>query len=211
MNQLVLATHNKHKAEELQAMLAGNGIDVLTLDNFPNIGGIPEDSDTLEGNALKKAREVFRATQLPSLADDTGLEVDYLHGAPGVFSARFAGLNATYEDNLRKLLAEMSGVPLPRRGARFRSVLAFVTPHREQFVEGVCPGSIIEQAKGLGGFGYDPVFLPSGFTQTFAEMEMELKNTLSHRARALQLIKGVLLEHFHAADAKGPGIRRQKP
>ncbi len=211
MSQLVLATHNKHKAEELQAMLAGYGIDVLTLDNFPRIGEIPEDSDTLEGNALKKAREVFRATQLPSLADDTGLEVDYLRGAPGVFSARFAGLNATYADNVRKLLAELTGVPLPHRSARFRSVLAFVTQQSERFVEGVCPGTIIEKARGSGGFGYDPIFLPAGYDQTFAEMNMELKNTLSHRARALQKMKSVLVEFFRAADTVGSSLHRQEP
>ncbi|MBI5472329.1 MAG: RdgB/HAM1 family non-canonical purine NTP pyrophosphatase [Ignavibacteriae bacterium] len=198
-HQLVLATHNKHKAEEFQALLVGSGIDVLTLDDFPSVGEIVEDSDSLEGNALKKAREVFRATQLPSLADDTGLEVDYLHSAPGVLSARYAGPNATYTDNVRKLLHALSGVPAGERGARFRSVLGFVTASGEHIVEGICPGVIIEHPKGTSGFGYDPIFLPTGYNETFAEMNMEVKNTLSHRARALQQIKDVLLNYFRSA------------
>ncbi|MEK7671369.1 MAG: non-canonical purine NTP pyrophosphatase, partial [Bacteroidota bacterium] len=124
MKQLLLATHNKHKAEELQYMLSGTDIEVLTLDAFPQVKDLVEDQDTLEGNALKKAREVFRLTSLPSLADDTGLEVHYLYGEPGVYSARYAGPNASYADNVKRLLKAMKGVPSRRRGARFRSVLA---------------------------------------------------------------------------------------
>jgi XTP/dITP diphosphohydrolase len=201
MSQLVLATHNIHKAEELQAMLIGSGIDVLTLENFPAIGDIVEDSDTLEGNAVKKAREVFQATSLPSLADDTGLEVEFLRGAPGVLSARFAGPHATYADNVKKMLNALDGVPQSQRGARFRSVLAFVTQDGERIVEGICPGMIIGVRRGTGGFGYDPIFLPTGYDQTFAEMDLGLKNTLSHRGRAFQQIKRVLLEYFGSGDA----------
>lgn len=196
MNQLVLATHNRHKAEELTALLRGTPIEVLTLDAFPHIKDIVEDQQTLEGNALKKAREVFRQTGLPSLADDTGLEVVALDGAPGVFSARYAGNNATYEDNCKKLLAALNGVR--QRDARFRCVLAVVAPHRdEQIVEGICPGSIIETPRGTNGFGYDPLFLPHGSRQTLAEMSMEQKNTLSHRAQALRVMQNVLLEYFN--------------
>lgn len=197
MKQLILATHNKHKAEELQWMLAGTSIEVLTLDSFPFVNEIDEDQDTLEGNALKKAREVFHLTSLPALADDTGLEVDYLRGEPGVFSARYAGPGATYASNVKKLLKALEGVPPPHRGARIRSVLAFVAPNNaEQVIEGVCHGAIVEEPRGTGGFGYDPIFLPTGHQQTFAEMSMELKNTLSHRAMALKKMKGILLDYF---------------
>jgi len=199
MNQLVLATHNKHKAEELQYMLSGTDIEVLTLDAFPQVKDLVEDQDTLEGNALKKAREVFRLTSLPSLADDTGLEVHYLYGEPGVYSARYAGPNASYADNVKRLLKAMKGVPPRRRGARFRSVLAFVAPNNiEKLVEGICCGVITEEPRGGSGFGYDPIFLPAGYQQTFAEMGMELKNALSHRAKALQLMESLLLEYFRS-------------
>lgn len=197
MKHLVLATHNKHKAEELHAMLAQADIEVLTLDDFPHVGDIVEDANTLEGNALKKAREVFRLTSLPSLADDTGLEVEYLDGEPGVFSARYAGPTATYVANVKKLLKVMKGVPPFCRGARFRSVLAFVAPNNfERQVEGICAGVITEEPAGKKGFGYDPIFRPTGYDETFAEMSMEMKNTISHRAKALQQMKGVLLEYF---------------
>ncbi len=196
MNQLVLATHNKHKAEELQLLLAGIGMEILTLDTFPQVGNIHEDGETLEANALKKAKEVFRLTSLPALGDDTGLEVHYLNEAPGVFSARYAGPTASYSDNVKKLLAAMKGVPPRRRAARFRCVLAFVTPGVEKVVEGICRGTITEAPHGSGGFGYDSVFLPTGYDQTFAEMSIGVKNTLSHRALALQKIKSILLGHF---------------
>ncbi|MDL1891302.1 RdgB/HAM1 family non-canonical purine NTP pyrophosphatase [Sphingobacteriales bacterium CHB3] len=198
MKRLVLATHNKHKAEELQLLLDGTDIEILTLDSFPQVGDIEEDHDTLQGNALKKARHVLQLTSLPSLADDTGLEVFSLNGEPGVYSARYAGPNATYADNVKKLLLKMNGMPAHSRGAQFRSVLAFVTPEGfERVVEGVCNGEIIDHPRGTGGFGYDPVFLPSGHRQTFAEMSMDVKNTLSHRAKALHGIKGVLLSYFN--------------
>lgn len=196
MNQLVLATHNKHKAEEFQSMMAGTGIEILTLDKFPQVGDIPEDEETLEANALKKAREVFRLTSLLALGDDTGLEVHYLNDAPGVLSARYAGPSASYSDNVKKLLAAMKGVPPRRRAARFRCVLSFVAPGVEKIVEGICRGTITEAPRGSGGFGYDSVFVPTSYDQTFAEMSMAVKNTLSHRALALRQMKIVLLEHF---------------
>ncbi len=196
-SKLVLATHNKHKAEELQVMLSNSGIEVLALDAFPSVSDIVEDQPTLEGNALKKAREVFLATSLPSLADDTGLEVEYLDGEPGVFSARYAGPKATYASNVKKLLKELRGVPPYCRKARFRSVLAFVAPANfERQTEGICPGVITEERRGINGFGYDPIFLPDGYNQTFAEMSLELKNTLSHRAKALMSMSEVLRGYF---------------
>jgi XTP/dITP diphosphohydrolase len=201
MRTLVLATHNKQKAEELSALLGGTQIEVLTLDSFPHINAVVEDQPTLEGNALKKAREVFRQTNLPCLADDTGLEVFALDGAPGVYSARYAGAAATYDDNCQKLLVALRGIR--EREARFRCVLAFVAPRfGEKIVEGTCFGSITESPRGSNGFGYDPIFLPTSYTQTLAEMSLDQKNTLSHRAKALRAMQNVLLEYFNLLVSK---------
>ncbi|MBI4536033.1 MAG: RdgB/HAM1 family non-canonical purine NTP pyrophosphatase [Ignavibacteriae bacterium] len=197
MKQMVLATHNHHKAEEFRSLLRDLNVEILTLDQFPNVGEIDEDGATIEENALKKAREVFRHTRLPSLADDTGLEVHYLNMVPGVYSSRYAGPNATYADNRKQLLTELTGVPPRRRTARFRCVLAFVAPEDvEETVEGTCSGVITENPRGQHGFGYDPIFLPIGYDKTFGEMDAETKNTISHRAVAAQNIKGVLNEYF---------------
>jgi XTP/dITP diphosphohydrolase len=193
MNAIVLATHNRDKAREFREIFSDLRIELKTLDDFPHIGPIEEDAPTLEGNALKKAREVFRATGLPSLADDTGLEVRYLNDAPGVYSSRYAGPGATYADNVRKLLRDLRGVPPRRRGAHFRCVLALVAGEgREETAEGICHGVITESPRGSSGFGYDPVFLPLGHSLTFAEMDLAVKNTLSHRARAGMEMKRIL-------------------
>lgn len=197
MNQLVLATQNNDKVGELRVLLGGLDLDLLSLDRFPAIGSIEEDAETLEGNALKKARETFRFTGLPTLADDSGLEVRYLNDAPGVRSSRYAGPGATYADNRKKLLENLRGVPTRRRGARFRCVLAFVAPGGvEHLAEGSCRGVITESDRGEGGFGYDPVFMPVGQTLTFGEMEESIKNQLSHRARAAANIREFLRMYF---------------
>ena len=197
MSKLLLATRNKHKAEELQAMLNDLGLEVVTLDAYPRVGEILEDAGTIEGNALKKAKEVFGLIGVPAIADDTGLEVFYLNKAPGVYSSRYAGPDATYADNCRKLLGSMKGVPPRRRGAQFRCVLAFVAPGMAPILEeGICRGSITEEPHGEGGFGYDPVFLPDGYTQTFAEMLPDVKNAISHRGVALQKMKDTLKSHL---------------
>jgi XTP/dITP diphosphohydrolase len=170
---------------------------VLTLDSFPSIGAIEEDADSLEGNALKKARAVCSQSGLPSLADDTGLEVFYLNGQPGVFSSRYSGPGATYEDNCRKLLDRLRGVPPRRRSARFRCVLAFVAPGDVvRTVDGTCDGSIMETPRGNGGFGYDPLFLPNDSTLTFAEMDAYVKNKFSHRGKAMEAVRPLLREYF---------------
>jgi XTP/dITP diphosphohydrolase len=197
MKQLVLATHNGDKAREISALLADLGVEVLTLDRFPQIGAIAEDAGTLEGNALLKAIAVGRATGLPSLGDDTGLEVHSLYGEPGVYSSRYAGENATYAENVAKLIAGMKYFPPRRRGARFRCALTFLAPGvGPRTVEGVCSGTILEKPRGTGGFGYDPVFLPNGFDKTFAEMDLSLKNGISHRGRAIREIIPILREYF---------------
>ena len=193
MKQLLLATRNKHKAREFQELLNDLHIEVLTLESFPHIGEVVEDADTLEGNALKKAHEVFRGAGIPTLADDTGLEVYYLNGEPGVYSSRYAGEKATYADNVKKLLRELRGVPARRRAARFRCVLAFIAPGDvEHHAEGICAGVIIEEPRGANGFGYDPIFVPDGFAETFAEMDSATKNRISHRGRAMQAFKEYL-------------------
>jgi len=197
MNQLLLATNNRQKAGELRLLLANVPVEILTLEQFPSIDAILEDQETLEGNALKKARGVFRLTKVPTLADDSGLEVDYLNKGPGVYSSRYAGPSATYAGNCKKLLLEMKGVPPRRRGAQFRCVLAFVAaPDFERIAQGTCLGAITEVLRGNLGFGYDPLFLPNGYEQTLAEMESSLKNKLSHRAKAIQNIQPILSDFF---------------
>jgi XTP/dITP diphosphohydrolase len=196
MKQLLIATHNRDKVMEIRPLLAGLGVELLTLDQVPAIEPVEEDGETLEENALKKAHVVFEKTGIPCLADDTGLEVYYLNNAPGVRSSRFSGPNATYASNVRMLLALMKGVPERRRSARFRCVIAFAAPESLiRSVEGICPGTILESPRGEGGFGYDPVFRPDSCRQTFAEMPIAAKNTLSHRAAAIRAIYPILEEY----------------
>ncbi len=189
ISKLVLATNNNHKVKEIRALLSDLPIDIHTLKEFPHIPEVIEDGKTLEANALKKARSIYMATGLLSLADDTGLEVDYLNGQPGVYSSRFAGENATYDMNNAKLLALMADVPLPQRTARFRCVMALVGDQTEVTLEGVCYGVITEAKQGVHGFGYDPLFYVPEYRQTFAEMPLTLKNRISHRGLALQKVK----------------------
>ncbi|MBO6522377.1 MAG: RdgB/HAM1 family non-canonical purine NTP pyrophosphatase [Balneolaceae bacterium] len=184
MDKLVLASRNKNKIAEMKALVSDLGIKVYSALDFPELEEVDEDQDTLEGNALKKARYVHQHTGLPSLSDDTGLEVDALGGAPGVYSARYAGEKVTYQDNVLKLLREMNGKE--DRAAQFRTVVALVTAENEHTFEGVCKGVIIDHQRGEKGFGYDPVFLPQEFDQTFAELDSKVKNEISHRGRAIQ-------------------------
>lgn len=197
--QLVLATHNTYKAEEFKVLLRDLDVDVLTLDRFPQVGEIVEDADTLEGNARKKAEEVFRMVNLPTVADDSGLEVHFLNGEPGVYSSRYGGPNATYQDNCRKLLSKLRGVSPRRRTARFRCVLYFIGPGNvRNTAEGLCKGIITESPRGSKGFGYDPVFLPRGYSKTLAEMTSSEKNQISHRAKAVEGIRPVLVDFFQS-------------
>jgi XTP/dITP diphosphohydrolase len=194
MKQLLLASHNRDKAREFQDLLAPLSISLVTLDDLPQAGSIVEDADTLEGNALKKARESHLRTGMPAVGDDTGLEVFYLRDEPGVYSSRYAGPGASYADNVKKLLRNLRGVPPRRRGAQFRCVLAFViSPTAHHLVEGRIQGVILEEPRGQHGFGYDPVFLPDGQLLTLAEMELAQKNAISHRGQAIR--KFVTLLH----------------
>ena len=183
--QIVLATHNKGKMSEINNLLSSS-YEVLTLDHFPNIKEIPETGKTLKENAFIKARTVFEMTGLPSLADDTGLEVEALGGEPGVFSARYAGEQASYQDNCEKLLKNMMRVTKENREAKFRTVIAYKDDNRELSCDGSIKGEIAQSPKGSFGFGYDSVFYYPPLEKTFAELSEEEKNSISHRGRALR-------------------------
>ena len=183
--QIVLATHNKGKMSEINNLLSSS-YEVLTLDHFPNIKEIPETGKTLKENAFIKARTVFEMTGLPSLADDTGLEVESLGGDPGVYSARYAGEQASYQDNCEKLLKNMMRVPKEDREAKFRTVIAYKDDNRELSCDGSVMGEIAQSPKGSFGFGYDSVFYYPPLEKTFAELSEEEKNSISHRGRALR-------------------------
>mgnify|MGYP003913351549 FL=1 len=184
--QIVLATHNRGKMKEMSSILAHLPVNLLTLDDFPQIGEIPETGETLKENAFIKAETVHQKTGLPALADDTGLEVDALDGAPGVHSSRYDGETATFEDNCRKMLQEMDGIPSEERTARFHTVIAFVSDSGNEWTEGMVEGRILEIKRGDGGFGYDPLFYYPPLKKTFAELNSEQKNNISHRGKALR-------------------------
>ena len=195
IRELVLATRNRHKGEELAALLGGLGIMIRTLDEFPDAPEVVEDGDTCEANAIKKARTIAEFTGLPAVADDTGLVVDALDGRPGIYAARYAGEDATYDDNCRKLLLELRGVPRERRTARFLTVAAIALPSGEiRVAQGILEGEIAEEASGTLGFGYDPVFLIPELGKTLAELSADQKNAISHRAKAFTQAKDLLRE-----------------
>ncbi len=193
IQELVLATRNRHKGEELAALLGDLGIRIRTLEEFLDAPDVVEDGETCEANAVKKATTIARATGLPAVADDTGLEVDALGGRPGVYAARYAGENATYEDNCRKLLQELQGIPRERRTARFITVAALAFPDdRIQVTHGVLEGMIAEEPSGKSGFGYDPVFVVPELGKTLAQVPADEKNRISHRARAFAQMREIL-------------------
>ena len=189
---LVIGSGNRDKARELAELLAGLPWNVKCLGDFEPIPEPVEDGETFEANALLKARYYGERLGLPCVADDSGLEVDALDGAPGVYSARYAGEGCTYADNNRKLLAALDGAPLEGRGARFVCCAAFVAPGVEHVELGYCEGRIAFEARGANGFGYDPVFVPAGDTRTFSEMTVAEKQALSHRGQAFRKIRRYL-------------------
>lgn len=204
--RLVFATRNAGKLTELRQLLAeldGVAIEVLSAADLA-LPEVVEDADTFAGNAAKKALSASRASGLPALADDSGLEVDALGGAPGVISARYAGPEQDDRRNNEKLLAALARVPPQRRAARFRSALALADTagslgDRVLAAEGVCEGMILEAPRGTGGFGYDPLFFSPELGMTFAEAGIGPKNHLSHRARAMRAIRPQLLDYFRLA------------
>lgn len=194
--KIILATHNRHKMKELSNILEDLNLEVLTLDDFPEISEIEETGTTLLENSLIKARLVYEKTGLPALADDTGLEVEGLNGEPGVFTARYAGKNATYEDNWKKLLDELKDYHGSKRAARFRTVISMVDGNRELWAEGVLDGLITEKPRGNNGFGYDPIFLIPKLNKTLGELSALEKNSLSHRGIALRNLRKLLQDQF---------------
>ncbi|MDR1602914.1 MAG: non-canonical purine NTP diphosphatase [Tannerella sp.] len=189
MNRIVFATHNEHKLKEVRAIMPA-GTEIVGLADMHFYEDIPETSDTLEGNALQKARFIGRMFGCDCFADDTGLEVAALGGRPGVHSARYAGDACDSLANMRLLLDELSGQA--DRSARFRTVIALILNGREYLFDGVVNGRIVDTPRGGGGFGYDPVFVPERYTQTFAELGDAVKNTISHRAQAIARLAGFL-------------------
>lgn len=183
MKRIIFATNNAHKLEEVNAILGGE-IELITLKEAGIVEDIPEEEPTIEGNALAKARYVWQKTGLDCFADDTGLEVDALGGAPGVHSARYATDGHDFAANRTKLLSELEGKT--DRKARFRTVIALIEGGEERCFEGIVEGTITTEERGEGGFGYDPLFTPEGYTQTFSELSPEEKNAISHRGRAVK-------------------------
>ena len=197
MMKVVIATHNKDKLKELKKGFSTLTIDLVDLFSFPEVGEIIEDGKTLKENALIKAKAVYDITGLPAIADDTGLEVDALGGKPGVFTARFAGDNCSYSDNVNKMLKVMKNIKKSERGAIFKTVMAFYDGKEELFAEGFVKGIITENKKGLAGFGYDPIFYVVEEGKTFAEMTIEQKNIISHRGRAIKNLLPKLNLYFN--------------
>jgi XTP/dITP diphosphohydrolase len=183
MQQYVFATNNKHKLEEINKLLTTT-CTIQSLSNVNIFDELPETHETLEENAIEKAMYVYEKYKYNCFADDTGLEIEALNGKPGVYSARYAGIDCSYEDNVNKVLKEMSMVE--NRKAVFRTIIALVEDGLTQTFEGRVEGKIILEKKGSNGFGYDPVFMPEGYNITFAEMDLDMKNRISHRARALE-------------------------
>ncbi|MCM8779068.1 MAG: XTP/dITP diphosphatase [Candidatus Omnitrophica bacterium] len=195
--ELVIATYNLDKKKEIEKILSGLNLKILTLLDFPDLPQIEEDGYTFEDNAIKKAVFYARKTKHLSLADDSGLVVKYLNGKPGVYSARFAGEDATAEENNKKLLRLLKGVPLSKRRAEFVCCIALAdVKGLIKLVKGTCVGRIAKEMKGNYGFGYDPVFIPSGYNKTFAELGEKIKNKISHRSWALRKIKKFMEEYW---------------
>jgi XTP/dITP diphosphohydrolase len=193
--KLIFATNNNHKLNEINQLLGGK----ITLVRLKDIGfndDIPEDFDTLEENAIFKARYIFNKTGMNLFADDTGLETEVLDGKPGVHSARFAGEGRDFSANIDKLLGLLEGKK--NRNARFRTIIALILNGKEYLFEGIAEGVITEERRGTNGFGYDPVFLPAGMRKTFAEIPLDEKNLISHRAKAFEKLRKFLSEYSAA-------------
>lgn len=188
MNKLLIATNNPHKVSEFSSVLnSKKSMQLLTLKDFGILLDVTEDGSTLEENALLKSRAVYELMKIPAISDDTGLFVDALGGDPGIYSARYAGENASYDDNCNKLLKNLKDVPEDKRTASFVSVICFYKMPDEYYLfKGICKGKIISEKKGSNGFGYDPLFVPDGMNKTFAELTDAEKNEISHRALALK-------------------------
>ena len=191
--KLVFATNNRHKLQEVRDIV-GDRVEVLSLADIDCHDDIPETADTLQGNALIKARHIYEKYGLDCFADDTGLEVEAIDGAPGVYSARYAGEECDSEANMRKLLENLTGKT--NRNAQFRTVIALIINGEEMLFNGIVKGTIATEKKGDSGFGYDPVFVPEGYSESFAQMSGEMKNSMSHRFRATRQLADFLKENY---------------
>ena len=187
--KLVFATNNNHKLQEVRDII-GSGVEILSLADINCNEDIPETADTLDGNALIKARYIYEKYNVNCFADDTGLEVDVLDGAPGVYSARYAGDGHDSEANMRKLLENLTGKN--NRNAQFRTVIALIIDGEEKLFNGIVKGTITEEKRGDSGFGYDPIFVPEGYSESFAQMDSRTKNSISHRYRATKQLSEYL-------------------
>ncbi|MGB0403419.1 MAG: RdgB/HAM1 family non-canonical purine NTP pyrophosphatase [Salibacteraceae bacterium] len=192
MKEIIFATNNAHKLREVQTLL-GNKFELLSLKDIGFNEEIPETQPTIEGNATQKAEYIFNRYKKTVFADDTGLEIEALNGEPGVYSARYAGLECSFEDNCNKVLKNLEGVS--NRKARFKTVISYLENGKEIQFEGIVNGVILENYHGEKGFGYDPIFLPDGHKESFAEMTLEQKNAISHRGLAVQKLVNHLLGH----------------
>ena len=195
MRKLIFATNNTHKLSEIRHIMSGCDIEILSLSDINFFEEIAETCDTLEGNALQKAQFIYDRFQMPCFADDTGLEVNALNGAPGVYSARYAGEKCSYQDNVIKLLHEMN--EKADRTACFKTVIAYIENGEHRFFNGELHGSILTEQRGKQGFEYDPVFMPTGYHQSYAEMEAPLKNSISHRYLAVKSFTDFLIINNH--------------
>lgn len=191
--KLVFATNNKHKLQEVRDII-GSGVEILSLSDINCNDDIPETADTLDGNALIKARYIYEKYNVNCFADDTGLEVDALDGAPGVYSARYAGDGHDSEANMKKLLENLTGKN--NRDAQFRTVIALIIDGEEKLFNGIVKGKITEEKRGNSGFGYDPIFVPEGYYESFAQMDSSTKNSISHRYRATKQLSDYLKELY---------------
>ena len=191
--KLVFATNNRHKLDEIRAIL-GNKIELLSLNDINCHDDIPETADTLQGNALIKAKYIYDKFRMNCFADDTGLEVDSLNGEPGVYSARYAGEECNPESNMKKLLNNLAGKN--DRSAQFRTVIALIIEGEEKLFEGCVKGNISCEKMGDAGFGYDPIFVPEGYSESFAQMSSDMKNSISHRYRATEKLCKYLKENY---------------
>ena len=191
--KLVFATNNKHKLQEVRDIV-GNRVEVLSLNDIDCHDDIPETADTLQGNALIKARHIYEKYGMNCFADDTGLEVEALGGAPGVYSARYAGEECDSEANMLKLLQNLTGKN--NRNAQFRTVIALIINGEEKLFNGIVKGNISNEKRGNSGFGYDPIFIPEGYTESFAQMSGEMKNNISHRFLATKQLSDYLKENY---------------
>ncbi|VAX34165.1 Nucleoside 5-triphosphatase RdgB (dHAPTP, dITP, XTP-specific) [hydrothermal vent metagenome] len=194
--KILLATKNPGKIREMNRIFSNIGVEFIGLDTLKDVPEVMEDGRTYHENAMKKAMTFYNLASMPTLAEDSGLEVDALKGAPGIFSARFAGENATDKENYEKLLSLLKGIPGDKRTARFVSVLCLVVDATPCFFEGEVRGRILEHPEGESGFGYDPIFVPKDYDKSFAELGDATKNQISHRARAMNKLKDFLKEQF---------------